>query len=318
MTLNSTGRASAAALVRHATTPLVLLRHDYLEITERNYCAAKILAVLEHWMTWLLQRARPLWVRLPLEDLEEHLLGEHKKTAIAKAIALLLERGFIQRQRRSINKYDRAWHYQLQLERVQAAVDSLTANATSGEPPMHVPPAEDGKADEPPIDTSTASRCINRSSKKNLNNTSGVEAKIKSKVELPRIDELKRNRVDVRDEGLLTVARRYLERLPTAVDAWLEWALAKSIDKPTVSLKRAIANNWQPEKSKANAKPLAPPPEMLPEHLEQIKAARARGDISEYYNQPWGDQSAIVVNDCKNRRVLFWWEFLELSGNHET
>jgi hypothetical protein len=119
---------------------------------------------------------------------------------------------------------------------------------------------------------------------------------------LPCIVQLKQNRVDVGDENLLATARKYTNRLQSAVSAWLEWARKTCVDNPTQSLSRAIEQNWQPEKQALPQ--INPPSPQQKAHLEQLKRDRI---IRKLWEQPWGDGVALVVYDGK--QVIPSWEF---------
>jgi hypothetical protein len=120
---------------------------------------------------------------------------------------------------------------------------------------------------------------------------------------LPCIGQLKQNRVDVGDENLLATARKYTDRVQSAVSAWLEWVSKTCVDNPTRSLSRAIEQNWQPQRKSTPTQINPPSPEQRV-HLEQLKRERI---IRELWEQPWGDGVALVVYDGK--QVIPWWEF---------
>lgn len=65
-----------------------------------------------------------------------------------------------------------------------------------------------------------------------------------AKTELPRMVELQAHGVDANDPQLQKVAIEYSKHLPMAVDAWLAWAKYTQIAYPTLSLVRAIQQNW--------------------------------------------------------------------------
>lgn len=115
--------------------PLVILRHEYLELTG-NHCAAKLLAIFEFWTSKLQSTASKLgkiareWIYKTLDALHGELMGEHGINSIRKAIAQLIDLGFIDRQHDSRMPHNRTYQYRLNVEALQRAVDNLHAAQT--------------------------------------------------------------------------------------------------------------------------------------------------------------------------------------------
>lgn len=66
-------------------------------------------------------------------------------------------------------------------------------------------------------------------------------------IKIPFLEELKLNRVEVGSQELIWIAKKFPDRLHSAVAAWLQWAKTEKVEKPTRSLIAAIKNNWQPK-----------------------------------------------------------------------
>lgn len=114
------------SIIRHLKLPLVILRTDYLALTKGHHCAAKLLAIFENWTNWFLRQGKPeRWVRLTTQAIGQHLLGEHNKAVIQKAVTLLCHEGLIRREQRRKHRHDRSWFFWFDIERVQEAIDAL-------------------------------------------------------------------------------------------------------------------------------------------------------------------------------------------------
>nr|WP_290224109.1 hypothetical protein [Trichocoleus desertorum] len=96
---------------------------EYVQITQRNYCAAKILAIIEGWQAWKAKHKLDDWVRLTLEQIREHLFEEYSIETIRQALAKLTNKlQLLKRRNNPKAKYDRAYQYQLNREAIDAAL----------------------------------------------------------------------------------------------------------------------------------------------------------------------------------------------------
>lgn len=96
---------------------------EYVQITQRNYCAAKILAVIEGWQAWKAKHQLDDWVRLTLEQIREHLFEEYSIETIRQALAQLTNKlQLLKRRHNPKAKYDRAYQYQLNQEAIEQAL----------------------------------------------------------------------------------------------------------------------------------------------------------------------------------------------------
>jgi hypothetical protein len=96
---------------------------EYVQITQRNYCAAKILAIIEGWQQWKVKHKLDDWVRLTLEQIREHLFEEYSIETIRQALAKLTNKlQLLKRRHNPKAKYDRAYQYQLNREAIEAAL----------------------------------------------------------------------------------------------------------------------------------------------------------------------------------------------------
>lgn len=94
---------------------LVILRREYLDITG-NFCAAKLIEYFRHWTKWKLLNHRTPWIYQPLKKIYADLMGEHSLHVIRSAIAVLEEKGIIEKQKNPGNGQDRTWQYKLNFE----------------------------------------------------------------------------------------------------------------------------------------------------------------------------------------------------------
>jgi hypothetical protein len=152
------------------STPLVMLRSEYLQITN-NHCAAKLLAIFEFWTNKLREKAAKLgteareWIYKTLESLHQELMGEHGIHTIRKAINLLVDCGFLNRRHNPHIKYDRTWQYQLNIEKIQEALNPLIC---------HSEQMEDSSESNPSVETEPCNvqNCANDTIDHSINNSS--------------------------------------------------------------------------------------------------------------------------------------------------
>jgi len=306
-------------------SPLVILRRIYLEITH-NHCAAKLIEYFKHWRSWKLKHHRTEWVYMPLKRIHEDLMGEHSLHVIRAARDLLVHLGILEMRRNPGNGQDKTWQYRLNWEVLQQRL-AEHCNSKQECPMLETEQAltQDQSTnikstttvvDAQKEEVETAKATITQSPfnspaiQPSFNKKSQPEAEVNwvdKSWALPCIGQLKQNRVDVGDENLLATARKYSDRLQSAVSAWLEWVRKTCVDNPTRSLSRAIEQNWQPQRKSMPTQINPPSPEQRV-HLEQLKRERI---IRELWEQPWGDGMALVVYDGK--QAIPWWEFG--SGN---
>ena len=97
------------------TSVLVILRREYLEICG-NFCAAKLIEYFRHWTNWKLKNHRTPWIYQPLKKIYADLMGEHSLHVIRSAIALLEEKGILEKQKNPGNGQDKTWQYKLHLD----------------------------------------------------------------------------------------------------------------------------------------------------------------------------------------------------------
>ncbi|MBD2123617.1 hypothetical protein [Trichocoleus sp. FACHB-262] len=108
-----------------ATRDLTYLKlcKEYVQITQRNYCAAKILAIIEGWQQWKAKHKLDDWVRLTLEQIREHLFEEYSIETIRQALAKLTNKlQLLKRRNNPKAKYDRAYQYKLNREAIEQAL----------------------------------------------------------------------------------------------------------------------------------------------------------------------------------------------------
>lgn len=119
-------------------TPLVILRSEYLSITN-NHCAAKLLSIFEYWSNKLLEKASKLnqdareWIYKSYDDLYQELMGEHGVHSIRKAIRLLIDLGYLSQRHNPWHKHDRKYQYHLEIDNIQESLDSLYSETSDNE-----------------------------------------------------------------------------------------------------------------------------------------------------------------------------------------
>ncbi|MBD2099174.1 hypothetical protein H6F90_29350 [Trichocoleus sp. FACHB-591] len=109
---------------------------EYVQITQRNYCAAKILTIIEGWQQWKAKHKLDDWVRLTLEQIREHLFEEYSIETIRQALAKLTNKlQLLKRRNNPKAKYDRAYQYQLNREAIEQALAQKQAKTLT---PSHL------------------------------------------------------------------------------------------------------------------------------------------------------------------------------------
>lgn len=125
------------------------------------------------------------------------------------------------------------------------------------------------------------------------------------KLIFPCSKQLKLHRVDLHDEDLQRVAKKFSSHLNDAIDAWLEWVKTLShVNRPTRSLIAAIKDGWKPEKPTSREEIKPPPPGVL----DRLKTAF--GSVLEI---PWQGGWCWGVG-IGRQSLLPWWDALALGG----
>jgi hypothetical protein len=70
-------------------------------------------------------------------------------------------------------------------------------------------------------------------------------------------------------------------------------------------------------KKGAKPKQLQNPPKIFsqpsPAQFEALEIAKRNGSIRDYYSSPYRGDKTVLVDDWHNRKVVIWWEFLEIA-----
>ena len=147
---------------------------EYVRITGRNYCAAKILAIIEGWQQWKAKHKLDDWVRLTLKQIREHLFEEYSIETIRHALTQLTNKLQLLKRRNNPNAgYDRAYQYQLNREAIAAALEKKQAQTPT---PSHFQNLGNDLQDPEP--SSPSSEVIN-------SQTSGDDIEIDSTLDTP-------------------------------------------------------------------------------------------------------------------------------------
>ena len=108
-----------------AKAKLIMVREEYLAITNGDPCAAAILHWLERWASWRAEMKQDAW-RGPLTRAEigMEMLGTFTAYRISRAISMLVECGFIDVMQGVSHAYDRKQMLRIKIDVVQEAIDT--------------------------------------------------------------------------------------------------------------------------------------------------------------------------------------------------
>lgn len=123
----------------------VIIRVEYLAITNGDACAAALLNGFERFTAWKLRMKQEPWLYVEVAELQKDLLGMFSGYAIRRGLKLLRVMKLVETARASEHKYDQALKYMLNVAAVQDAVDTLFADAN----------ADDSTGDDHPVDDNT-------------------------------------------------------------------------------------------------------------------------------------------------------------------
>lgn len=108
-----------------AKAKLIMVREEYLAITNGDPCAAAILHWLERWASWRLEMHQDTW-RGPLTRAEigTEMLGTFTVYRISRAISMLVKCGYVDVMQGVRHAYDRKQMLRINVEVVQEAIDA--------------------------------------------------------------------------------------------------------------------------------------------------------------------------------------------------
>lgn len=122
---------------------LVMIREEFLAITDGHHCAAALLAVLEYWTNWKLDHIarqvedfhelgkdtglieREPWIYKNNQSFQDDLMGLFGRNKVLDGLAKLIDVGFVKRRKNPGMGWDRTYQYMLDTEKVQQAIDEL-------------------------------------------------------------------------------------------------------------------------------------------------------------------------------------------------
>jgi hypothetical protein len=112
---------------------LVILRREYLEITNGNFCAAKLIEYFKHWTKWKLKNHRTPWIYQPLKNIHADLMGEHSLHVIRSAIAFLVNEKILERRNNPNNQQDKTYQYQIHICELNKLLERRKCNLERSE-----------------------------------------------------------------------------------------------------------------------------------------------------------------------------------------
>ncbi len=108
-----------------AKATMVIIREEFLAVTQGDACAAAILNWAERWAMWLGATGQGQWIKGKNKaDISKALMGMFKRHEIEQALKLLRDFGFLRVARDPRNAWDRKYMYVFETERVQEAIDA--------------------------------------------------------------------------------------------------------------------------------------------------------------------------------------------------
>lgn len=314
-----------------------ILREEYLKLIEDacktvenplnnayRFCAAKLI----HLFEWQTKQGKEKVQVTRKEIYERYLLKEHGKDAIAAAINFLQDvmgiLNFEQNDRadNKRNGQNKTYFYEFNWNKVTELLsppqsESSHSNGDSSTHDCDCSPTIKDLPNTFPITSPTTEGREEKEESVEVDEditsesstpppmTKGSSTPRTSKVVLPRAAALERNGVKLSDGKLLDLAEKFPDRVAAAVDAWLNWADKKVIEKPTESLRSAIAKSWQPDKPQVLSRSeVNPPPSQ--DILDRIKDKFHR-----LIQMPWGDSGECWGTYIDNTAIP-WWEAQKL------
>lgn len=135
---------SKTSCIQHpANTPLLMIRADYLILCDGNACAAALLNEFEQFENHALNEqgrdtsewAKPgteapdpeRWFYWTRKDIARELFHVYSAYQMDKALALLFEKGFINRREYGVDKMDHRYQYRFHVATIQAAINGLAS-----------------------------------------------------------------------------------------------------------------------------------------------------------------------------------------------
>ncbi|MBW4672464.1 MAG: hypothetical protein KME60_34875 [Cyanomargarita calcarea GSE-NOS-MK-12-04C] len=94
-----------------------------MEITNGNFCAAKLIEYFKHWTKWKLKTHRTPWIYQSLKNIHADLMGEHSLHVIRDAIAILEDKKILLKRNNPNNKQDKTYQYQINFEELNQLLE---------------------------------------------------------------------------------------------------------------------------------------------------------------------------------------------------
>ena len=128
---------------------IVVIREDYLCITDNDHCQAALLAVMEYWTNWKLDEIerkvqkfegvgkdtsiieREPWIYKSIEQFMNDLMGLFGRTLVNRALIAARKAGFIRRRPNPQHGWDRTFQYLLDIEKIQQTISACEEKAAA-------------------------------------------------------------------------------------------------------------------------------------------------------------------------------------------
>ena len=138
----------SSCITHPASMPIVVVREDYVTLCDGNHCAAAVLNIFEYWTNIKLANRKQaatdnaiatregmdatqdesLWIYKSQEELHKELFKLFGLNAIGKAVAPLIEKGYLQQRTNPRYKWDKTRQYLFNISRLSRVPSILSSS----------------------------------------------------------------------------------------------------------------------------------------------------------------------------------------------